>query len=249
MPSEKMEMDSLCKIVGMLAKNEDWKEARMPCDYMVFDLETLGFEPSNDMIVQIGFCVVRDCQVVHDLWPEDYKSVILKWPKECFVGKEGAINVHHIDYERSQKDGIDPREAFELMTDIVKFGNEEGMMFSGHNLFAFDFGFMKTAMANLQFDLHINRSQLIDTAMIVKGMRLGMIPGPDENIYDYYSRVKRFRAKGVFYNLDRYCVERFELRQRYGVEPENAHDAGYDCYLTHLVVECLNKMIDGEWNG
>jgi DNA polymerase III epsilon subunit-like protein len=242
----KWENENLRDIVKRLAKTENWPEPQLPCDYLVFDLETLGFDPARDMIVQLGFCLVRDCEVVHDLWDTDSSAMILKWPAECFEGRDGAINVHGITPEKSAAEGVDPDEVFGIVEDVVAYANKEGMQFCGHNLFAFDHGFLKRAMSDRGKKMDISQDSLIDTAMIVKAMQLGMKPDVDERAYSYYARVKQFRARGVYYNLDRHCVKRFGLDAKHGVDPDAAHDAGYDCWMTHLVVEELNKIIRGE---
>lgn len=241
------ENEKLREIVTLLAEAEKWPEQQLPCDYLVFDLETLGFNPANDMIVQLGFALVRDCEIVNDLWDDDKgRALILRWPSKFFEGREKAIAVHGITPEKSALEGIDPDEAFGITEDVVKFANAEGMQFCGHNLYAFDYGFLKTAMSNRSKELDISQHNLIDTAMLAKAMQLGMKPGGGERAYTYYARVKQFRARGVFYNLDRYCVERFGLDAKYGVNPDDAHDAGYDCWMTHLVVTEMNKIIRGE---
>jgi hypothetical protein len=196
-----------------------------------------------DSIVQIGLCLVRSCEVVHDYFDEDFKSITIKLPREKFVGKEQAIAVHGIDYEKSQATGVEPQEAYKLLYDIVMDATNKGMYVCGHNLYSFDIPFFQTELKRMGIDFKFMPTMIVDTAMLVKAMQVGMMPGERESVYSYWSRIREFRAKGVFFSLDRFCIDRFGLNTRYGVNKAEAHDAGYDCWLTHLVVTEMNRII------
>src|SRR4051812_46423786 len=46
---------------------------RLPSNYLVFDLETTGFDPNQDLIVEVGWAIVQDRQIV------DYAGMLLDW--------------------------------------------------------------------------------------------------------------------------------------------------------------------------
>ena len=82
--------------------------------------------------------------------------------------------------------------------------------------------------------------------MLIKGARLGMIPaGPDQTIKQMYHMIGDVRAKGVYYSLDRYCYDRFDLG-RFGADRTSSHRAYYDAWETHLVLECLREIAEEE---
>lgn len=236
------EARNLKEIVRRLAKTERWPNGKLPCDYLVLDTETTGTNTSDDSIVQIGFCLVRDCKISHDMWDDDFMSYTLKLPREKFIGKEAAINVHHIGYEKSQRCGIEPAEAYKMLYEVVQAAKAQGLLICGHNLYSFDVPFFQTELARLGIKFKFAPNEVIDTAMLVKAMQVGILPGEDESSYAYWSRVHSYRAKGVYFNLDRHCMGRFELH-KHGASKDHAHDAGYDCWLAHLVVEELNKIV------
>lgn len=233
----------LKEIVRRLAKTERWPNNKLPCEYLCLDTETTGTNSSFDKIVQIGLCAVRDCKIVHDFCDTDYTSFTIKLPKEAFVGKEAAIAVHHIDYEKSQREGIEPTEAYQLLHEIILKAMSMGMMVCGHNLYSFDIPFFQHELALMGISFKFAQNEVLDTAMLVKAMQIGILPGEDETSYAYWARVRDFRAKGIYYNLDRYCIERFQLTQKYGASKAQAHNAGYDCWMSHLLVAEMNHIV------
>jgi len=234
---------NLKEIVRRLAKTEKWPNGKLPCDYLVLDTETTGTNTSADSIVQIGFCLVRDCKISHDMWDTDYTSYTVKLREEKFIGKEGAIAVHHIDYAKSQKCGIEPADAYKMLHEVVQTAKAQGLYICGHNLYSFDIPFFQTELARLGINFKFAQNEVVDTAMLVKAMQVGILPGEGETSYAYWDRVRAYRAKGVYFNLDRHCMGRFDLAKKYGASKDDAHDAGYDCWLAHLVVGELNNIV------
>jgi DNA polymerase III epsilon subunit-like protein len=240
------ESRNLKEIVRRLANTERWPGNKIPCDYLVLDTETTGTNTTKDSIVQIGFCLVRNCKPVHEHFDTDYESVTIKLPREKFIGAEGAIAVHGIDYEKSQRNGIPPQDAYKLLYDLVMDAKAKGLYICGHNLYSFDIPFFQTELSRMGINFRFAPNEVVDTAMLVKAMQIGILPGETENAYSYWSRVRDFRAKGVYFNLDRHCMGRFQLTEKYGASKDAAHDAGYDCWLAHLVVVELNRIVTGE---
>lgn len=238
------EAESLRRIVDRLSVIGKWGYDHLPCDYLVLDVETTGFSSVNNRIASVGFCAVRDCEIVNDIHSDRSANIILKWPHEVFVGAEGAIAIHGIDYTKSQEKGIDPKEAMHILSDALNWARANDMRIVGHNLLKFDMPFLCAEMTRAGIDNRIACDEVVDTHALVKAMQLGMLPGMDESVSDYFNRVVEFRAKGVFSNLETYCTNRFNLCDKYGVNPAEAHDSGYDCWMTHLVVQELNGILE-----
>lgn len=245
-PNYELEHRNLKEIVRRLAKTEKWPNNKLPCDYLCLDTETTDTNVTAGNIVQIGLCAVKDCKIVHEFGDQDYMSFTIKLPKEAFAGKEAAIAVHGIDYEKAQRTGLEPTEAYKLLHDILVEALARGMMVCGHNLYSFDIPFFTNEMAKMGITFKFGQNQVVDTAMLVKAMQIGILPGEDETSFSYWSRVYSFRAKGIYFNLDRYCMARFNLGEKYGASKEHAHNAGYDCWLSHLLVAEMNKIVTGE---
>lgn len=237
------EEESLKRIVKRLSSIGDWGAPFLPCDYLVLDIETTGFSSVSNRVVSVGLCAVKDCCICNDIHSGNYANVVLKWPEEVFTGCEKAIAVHGIDYEMSQRVGVEPRQAMAMVSEAIEWARAEGLFIVGHNLQKFDAPFLAMEFGRAGLGTRIESREILDTAALCKAMQLAMLPGQDESVFDYFERVMAFRAKGVYFNLERYCVERFELVQKYGVDSSCAHSSGYDCWLTHLVVQELNKLM------
>jgi len=235
-------VSDLLEIVKKLAAIEGWSEPRLPCDYLVVDIETLGFKHIDSDIVQVGMCLVRDCKPVQELWPADYTSMIVSLPQESFIGKEGAINVHGIGFEKSAAEGLPRDQVFKMVKDVVEYALSNGMQIVGHNLANFDIPFLTGEFMKLGLSCEFPKGFVVDTGMMVKAMQLGMMPGYDERIWQWMKRVSDYRAR-VKWSLDKFCMEAFDLG-KHNVSADEAHDAGYDCYLTHLVVTEINDLLD-----
>jgi DNA polymerase III epsilon subunit-like protein len=241
--STRREADCLKSIVKILAASESWPELRFPKNYLVADLETLGLDVQNSNVVQIGFCTVQQDAILKELWDTDYFTIMLKWPPEKFVGKEDAIRTHGITAERSAKEGIDPKEALLLARDVFQWARDKKYKIIGHNFFRFDMPFFQTEFRRQGIDFEFKLDEIIDTGMLVKAMQLGMLPGVNEPSCEYWRRVSEMRARGVYFRLDGFCVPHFNLA-RHGADSSKAHDAGYDCFLTHLLLREMNYWID-----
>lgn len=239
-------MDELMVLRNTVSKfsgNVGWLDGGMPRDFLVVDIETLGFQPEHDKVVQLGLCFVRDLKPHHEFFQDDYLTLTLRWPADCFIGKEGAIGVHGIDANKSREEGVDPVEAFSLLADMTTYARANRMLLCGHNLYSFDLPFLQTAANQLDVPLVFDGCGLLDTALLVKTMRMGIEAQAGERPLDFWKRARNlYCPKGMRYNLDNYCMSRFSLSEKYGVSSDQAHDAGYDCFLTYLVVKELSEL-------
>lgn len=239
-PSEE---ENLKKIVRALSVIGKWGTQHLPCNYLVLDIETTGFSSVDNRVVSVGFCAVKDCEITNEIHAGNYSNVILKWPEDVFVGCEKASEIHGIDYQKSQELGTEPHEAMEMVHEAIEWARSEDMYIVGHNMQKFDAPFLSAELSRAGIGTRIHNDEVVDTAALCKAMQLGMIPSQDETVFDYFNRVMSFRAKGVYFNLDRYCCSRFSLDERFGARKEDAHNSGYDCWLTHLVMLSLNQML------
>lgn len=232
----------LYAIVERMAQNNKWPEPKLPTSYLVVDTETLGVRPLVDRMIQIGFCLVKDGRIDNSLWTGDYMSLTMKLDKECFTGAEEAVKVHGLSYEHCQEHGMEPKAVMEAACDILTYARNNNLMVVGHNFYRFDKGFIETEMGRYGLPCKFVEGEILDTAMLVKGMQINIMPDTNESNYAFWSRVSNMRCKGIYFNLDRYCMQRFDL-VKYGATKDSAHDAGYDCYLTHLVMTEMNNIL------
>lgn len=205
---------------------------RLPDEYLVYDTETSGTDPAKDRILQHGFAIVRGRQRV------EMFSQIVK--HEGLVVPQGAANVHGITTERMNKEGIPASEFLPEVYNTFKVYQQAGLMIVGHNMVAFDAPLLEMELLRNGSPFKFGPDEIIDTGMLVKADRLGMYFNQNDSLRDFARRVAEVRARGVYWSLDRYCYDAFDLG-RSGIKKDAAHDAANDCALTHCLLETLRE--------
>ena len=120
-----------------------------------------------------------------------------------------------------------------------------GQVFVGHNLARFDSPFFTAAVSEwLAEDFVFNSGEILDTAVIEKAAQAGLPQQPDESMDEYFERVMRTPCAGVKYNLDQHCVEKYGLLKKYHLDMSEAHTAGFDAMLCHLLLEEFRLFSD-----
>jgi DNA polymerase III epsilon subunit-like protein len=232
--------------------------ASFPNDYLVVDTETSGTDPRKDVITQMGHCLVKGRKVV------DQAGLVLDWTRHPSVDQEwlrGRListkyqvefkdgqptgKTYHMSYERMRQEGANPdavlREYLEWFKDI----RQSKMFFVAHNGWHFD-GQMFTFHFHRLFNEHwaFDDYELFDTGMVAKAAQSSVGPWPGETPKQFCARVYAQRLKGVRWALDTYCVPTFGLAEKYHLDMEAAHDADFDCFVTHLLMEEWRDMAD-----
>jgi DNA polymerase III epsilon subunit-like protein len=108
--------------------------------YFCVDCEASGPVPPLYNLLSIGVCVVRKEADRHVLQDSLYLEL-----KPIFPGfDEEAMAVCGLDRARLRKDGVDPKQAMELLRDFVlarNRGSEQRPIFVGHNA-VFDWSYV-----------------------------------------------------------------------------------------------------------
>jgi DNA polymerase III epsilon subunit-like protein len=209
---------------------------KLPDTYLVFDTETSGVDPYNDAILQFGFCVVSNRRMA------DRFAYIARRPPELRIAPE-AVRVHGIDHARMQKEGVAPSELLPLVFDTMEAFRANGFLYAGHNMVSFDAPFLEREAMLFGRPFKFGDNEILDTGMLVKAARLGMYFNPSDTLRSFSRRVSEVRAKGVYWSLDRYCYDAYNLG-RSGIKKGDAHDASVDCLLTHTLLETLREQAE-----
>jgi DNA polymerase III epsilon subunit-like protein len=205
---------------------------RIPDTYLVFDLETTGLPElsgRHEYVTQFGYAVVENRTITAN------RATLLKTP----VGwiNPQASRITGITDEMIQRDGVDPKEFFASVIDLFKLFRSSGAMFVGHNSAKFDAPFIETNFKHFGLDFKFNRNELIDTGMLFKASQIFASPTDREDLTAFFSRVAEIRSRAKW-NLT-FAVERLGLDMKFGIDMKSAHDAGFDCKVTHLLLEEL----------
>lgn len=208
------------------------KEIEYPNSYVVWDLETTGLDAKTNDIIEIGVMVVDNGATIEE------KSWLLNHGKDI---PEEIVRITGITKELIDREGVTPENAMREALSILNFTDNKCPNLT-HNGIKFDIEFfVNQAVKNIGFvydqidrlDKNI-RGNSIDTAVLFKGMKLGMKRNWNESFHDYAERVMSIYAKGVRYNVGA-CCDDLEI-SRVGVVQ---HRALADCYLTNEIYKKL----------
>jgi exonuclease I len=207
----------------------------LPSTYMVWDTETGGTNVADDMIVQFGFCCVADNEV------KDKISYYVKCPPG-YQMSPGAVAIHGITPEKLEKEGVSHAEGYEIAHQLFENWRRAGHMFMGHNCLAFDTPIFELGARRLGMEWKFRENEQLDTGMLVKASRLPHDIKDDESLRSFYVKVSEVKRRGLYWSLDRFCIENYKLHQ-HGVTATGAHDAGNDCFATHCLYKEFNSGI------
>ena len=207
-----------------------------PATYLVLDVETTGFSHRKDYIAQFGLAKVVERELVYQT------GFIIHVPKDSM--SEGATGSHGLTEEICNRDGVPREEAMNTIHGILTSWHETNPNdpIVGHNLAKFDLPFIEQEFErfNLVFDLDV--FPMVDTGAMVKAMQIGTYPTPGEPQKQFMLRMLNYRAKGVMWALEKYCIDRYGLREK--TASMDSHNAQNDCVITHWVLEEIYK----EWS-
>jgi len=156
-----------------------------------------------------------------------------------------AVDATGITPARTVAEGVPRLGALELLFDLVRQAQLEGVPIIGHNIVNFDLPFIACELEEVlgvtNDELELDDNLILDTGMVVKGGQLNLRPYPDESNYRFCKRVSALRRR-VKWSLDRFCVPTFSLDTQYGIDPSMQHkSAGYDCWVTGCLINEFAK--------
>lgn len=210
---------------------------RLADSYLVCDSETSGTDHVKDFIQQYGFCVVINRKIHSNF------SIIINRGRDLHIHPK-ALEVHGIDHDRMEREGVPVREGINLIIDTFEAFRKQRFMFVGHNLINFDIPFFELDGKVNGRSFVFGPDEVIDTGALVKAVQLGMYYNKSDTLRSFAKRAASVRAKGIFWALDKYCYDTYALGSRSGIKKEEAHDAGIDCLLTHHLLETLREIFE-----
>ena len=233
--------DKLRELFQVMAGEYGWPTLA-PTRYMVIDLETTGLDSDRDRVLQLGLCVVNQGRtrtfVGSDGRRRPFLSQYFRVPPEAITLESIAVN--GITNDIIQRYGVEPRAALEKLQSLLQTARRNNWALVGHNLIRFDLPFLLVEAESLGVRLNFADMPVVDTGMIVKACQLADHP-PRAPVSRYFREIADLPRRGVYYSLDRTCVPEFGLDKK-GVIARSIHDAGYDCWVTHLLFQELVRM-------
>ena len=205
----------------------------LPDNYLVIDLETTGLpnKGREEYVTQFGYACVENRQIV-----DNYES-LLKTPPG-WINPE-ASRVTGITDEMIQKDGKDPKDFYQMLIELFGTVRQSEWMFVGHNIAKFDCPFLETDFKHYEHSFKFRAAEVIDTGMMFKASQIFASPADGESLGQFFNRVSQIRSRAKW-NLV-FTMKRMGLDMKYGLDFDKAHGAGFDCKMTHLLLEDLRQ--------
>jgi len=231
-----------------------------PHDYLVLDIETTGLCPETDLIWQVGHCLVTGSKPVDRGgalldWTR-HKKIDQGWLKQRLIDTKQQVEfrdgrptgkTYHINYQKMRAEGVDPEPVLASYLKWLREAHEDKLFFVAHNGYNFDAvrlaGHFKRF---LKEDWAFDDWELFDTGMVEKASQAMMYPRSDDTMRSFSEYVGSARLRGVRWALDVWCVPRYGLAEKHGLDMNAAHDAGFDCYLCHLLFEHWRGLAGGQ---
>lgn len=192
-------------------------------DFVIWDLETTGFDPVKDRITEIAAVLIIDGKVASSY------NVLVKTDVKI---PDNVSKLTGITQEMLDKDGIDEETAWRNLATFMK---DKPIL--GHNILAFDVKFLIESFNRLNIPLTgLDSARWLDTAAIFKAKKLKLAPMWHENHRDFARRVLSMYAPGVKFNLT-LCCQEMEI----DLSEVTAHRAGADVLM---VLEIYKKFLE-----
>jgi DNA polymerase III epsilon subunit-like protein len=240
-----------------------------PDNYLVFDLETTGLNPKRSLIVQFGYCLVQDRKPIDQggmilNWtllpklvpdPEKFKQHLQQIKNNMeFNNGVPTGKKYHITYEKLLNEGLHPIHVLEFIYDLFQSVRHQQWFFVAHNGYHFDVPFVEGHFDcflgdNREFGgpqlppFYFGDNELFDTGMVEKGSQAQSAPWGSDTVRSWSRRTQTDRLKNIRWSLDGACVPRHGLDKKYALDMDTAHDAGFDCYVCHLLFEEYKKLL------
>lgn len=233
-------------------------KAGLPSNYCCWDLETTGFKRDDDLILEIGHCIV------HNREPANRMATLLDWTRSDHVDQTwlrdqlayvkekverdedgNPSGKHfHITYDRLRDEGVPPEDALEFYFDLFTRIHDGGGFFVGQNSYGFDAEFFACQTDEFLGERFVfEPDSMIDVGALEKSTQLGMIVFDDETLKDYFRRVAHYSRKGVKWNIE-HCAAKYNLAELYDLDLSKLHGAGEDSYICHLIYEEIRGLIE-----
>ncbi len=219
---------------------------QLPNDYLVLDIETDGFSPTQNSILQIGYALVLKGLVKNQggVYIETPEADLQAYENGFYVRKQKAAgNDGYIKAADVRQHGQPRDQVFALLRRLIEdvMKNFPGSFVVGHNLVGFDQPFIEYFSAKCGQPIAFDKTRLFDTGVMFKANKLGMLPRDGDSLYEFLCHVRDIRAKGVLWSLSTACKE-LDLEKKHGLDLSQAHDAAADTLFTHYVYQALRDQ-------
>ena len=216
--------------------------------YLVLDIETTGFRPTEDFVLQVGWLFCRNGKIVSNsavfvATPED---VLHAYDVGDYVTKQ--ISEGNDGYVKSadvRNFGHSASDVFENLKQLcANVMAIPGACIVGHNFCDFDMPFIECFARKNGVELTFDRNRLFDTGCFFKAHKLGVEWDGErfESVYDWFIWIKSIRKRGLKWAVH-VCLKDLKLDQKYNLDTAATHDAGFDALCEHYIYEYYREQL------
>jgi len=225
-----------------------------PTTYLVLDLETTGFSPTKDFIIDAGCTLVMNNQIVQQA------SLLIDWSKAEGVDCQHiqyqlarqqeqyakAGRPHYYPWERLKREGLHPNDVLvayiKLIYDHIVRNDS---VIVGHGFYRFDRSVLDSHTSRFMngYTLPWLDNSILDTGLIEKAIQINSPPFPEDTLDDWLDRMDRAGSK-VKWNLSGHCVPKYNLAARYNIDTRLMHTAACDCTTIHNLLDTYRQLAE-----
>lgn len=205
-----------------------------PETYVVWDLETSGFSPEDNRILEIGAMEVKNGEVVRE-----HNWILNQYiPDPNFELQPVITEVTGLRQDDIKR-GQDPRRVIREFIDVLNVKRQPHVT---HNGLRFDLPFLVAEIDRTTDDVDTERfseflyHNALDTAVFVKAAKLGMQRKWNQTFQEFGEEVMSVMAKGITYNVKGTCEE-----MGISMEDITLHRASGDVHLTNEIYKRVVK--------
>lgn len=225
----------------------------LPEDYLCFDLETTGFSAKEDLIVEIGWAIVRKRQIV------DCDSAVLNWYAypgmdhnwlterlHRTASKSAENGVHyHFTPERLLAEGGPPIEILQRGLDLLQSAMARDEALVGQSVWSFDRRMLDAAKVRFVDGLPVPWlvGGVLDVGLFEKSSQIETKrPWVGESYNEWLQR--SLGGGGVKWSMFNHIIPKYELAQRFNLDLSQAHRAALDCRCVWAAMETFREIVE-----
>lgn len=209
------------------------KTFEYPKEYVVWDLETTGLDPTKDEILEVCAMYIKNGEVV-----KTHTGLI----NHGLMVPILITQITGITQEMIEKDGKPVMEVLKPLIEMI----EAAPAHITHNGYRFDLKFLTQSIfrhygefiyQQRQFSSTLEK-RMIDTAVLYKASKMNMPRRFNETFTEYAERVMSMRVMGLKYNVG-VCCDYFGIDQT----GKSRHRAEADVHFTNEIFKklCLTQ--------
>ena len=243
--------DALRSVYGTVDVTEEewwirigkWMDAHKllhPAGYLVVDIETDGLSPVDNNILQLSaLLALPDYTRQYTYFVSVDEAALAAYEAGEYVAMRKAAGTDYVKASDVREHGRPASEVLGELAKLIRSASDAGVCIVGHNIIGFDKGFIERQADKAGVPISIRQNLVVDTGMLYKASRLGMLPTSFEGPWLFFNKVRNKWAR-VKWNL----AEATRVLVSPDIDMSGAHSADYDCQATlRLLMQMKSLML------